>query len=327
VWSACVWAPWVDERFVIAVPLALLCRYVDRTRRGLTFDWKREAGIAIALVAAFVVTRLGLLGGRSGANAQPGSYLATLDAMNAPFSRMVFGAWAGLRVGWWFAGVAVWRMARRNLGQGALLGAGAVVTLGVGLATAQDFGRSMMFLMPVAVLGAALAAQTWPRGWLATAAALALLLPAHHVMSNRVMPIFYLYHSLDTYDNPPRDLMPEVIELQATRALQSGDFATAEQGFSMAMRLSPNPAAPARQRGVLRGAQKRWREARDDFALATHYEPSNPDGWFLCAQADAVLGNMAAARENLDKALSVAPAGWSSRPDVTRLQTLLGQIR
>ncbi len=330
VWTACLWAPWVDERFVLAAPLALLCRYVDRTRRGLGFDWQRELGAPAALLAAFVAVRLGVLGSRSGANASPGSYLAALDVTKAPLARPLFGAWAGLRAAWFFVALAVMLLAARSRAQALLLGVASIVLASVGLATAQDFGRSMMFLMPVAVLGAVLSAQASPR-WLAkglpVATAAALLLPAHHVMSNDVIPIFYVYHALDTYRNPPRAVMPEVVELDAIRAMQAGDFATAEQGFGMAMRLAENPAEPARQRGVLRGAQGKWREAREDFALAVQHDPKNPDAWFLCAQADTALGDFAGAQENLQRALSVAPAGWNARPDVQRLQARLAQRR
>jgi tetratricopeptide (TPR) repeat protein len=328
VWCACIWAPWVEERFVLAAPLALLCRYLDRSERGLPFDWKREVTAPAALLAGFVALRLGVLGSRSAANAQPNNYLAAFDVRQAPLSRMIFGVWSGLRAGWLLVIAAVALVARRNRAQGWALGA-AVLVLGlVGLLTAQDFGRSMMLVTPVAVLGAVIAARAMPP-WFAKvlplAAGAALLLPAHHVMSDRVAPIYYLYQALDAYDSPPRAVMPEVIELEAIRAMQNGDFATAEKGLTMAIQLAANPADPAKQRGVLRASQGRWKEAAEDFALMAKYEPKNPDAWFMCAQSALATGDAATAQSNLQRALDLAPDGWTSRPDVARFRARMVQ--
>ena len=73
-----------------------------------------------------------------------------------------------------------------------------------------------------------------------------LLLPAHHVMSDRVNPIFYLYHELAAFENPPRAVMPELQELRAIQALERGDPVEALEALSLAIRLARNPARACR---------------------------------------------------------------------------------
>lgn len=330
VWLACLWAPWIDERLVMAVPLALLCRYLERTRGGEAFDWKREFGPPAALLLAFVAVRLGVLGGRSGPNATPGGYLAKFNVLNTPLPRVLDGAWMGLRAGWLFVVAGVGLLSGRQTNRGLLLGGVALATMLVGLGTAQDFSRSMMLLMPAALFGALVLARENPR-WhpaaLAVGAGAALVLPAKQVVSDGVHPIFYLYHQLDAFEHPPAAVMPEFFELQAIRAMQEGRTAQAEANLAMAIKLANNPAPAAKQRGVLRASQGRWKDAAEDFALMAKYEPANPDAWFMCAQSALALGDVANARTNMQQAVSRAPADWITRPDVARFQSRLDTAR
>ncbi|MEO7796373.1 MAG: hypothetical protein ABIY47_01465, partial [Opitutaceae bacterium] len=323
-WAACIWAPWVDERFVAAAPLALICRYLYFQRAGRSIDVKREFGIAVALVVGFVAVRLGLVAGRSAETATISGYLNTFVDGSASWSRVVFGAWSGLRIAWALLVAAVVLVGRANRSHAVLLAAAVLVVAAVGLFTAQDLSRSMMLLMPVALLGA-ISAVNWRPQLLSAAAVLALLLPAHHVMSNRVNPIFYLYHELGAFDRPPPEAMPELLELRAVQAMEQGDFTAAAESLSLAIKLARNPAYPSRQRGILFASQQQWAAARDDFSVAVKNAPREPDGWFLRAQAALALGDVAAADADLTQALAVAPAKWQERADVTRFRARLRQ--
>jgi hypothetical protein len=318
-WLACLWAPWVDERFVLALPLALLCRWLQRAAAGKSLDWKRELGLPAALAVAFVAVRLGILSGKTAAGATVGGYLNGLDTSGATVGRMGLGIWEGLRMGWLAVIAALVFLARKRA---LLLGAMVVVLVAVGLGTAQDFSRSIMLVSPAALLGAVLAAGsegTFPR-WLPRAAAvLALVLPAHHVMSNWVNPIYYFYHELAALHTPPPAAMPEVIELHAIEAMERGDFARALEQLNLAIRLADNPAGPSRRRGMLEVATGRWADAKRDFSVVIDHEPENPDGWFLRAQVELATGDGAAARADLEQARSRAPSDWAKRPDVARV--------
>lgn len=336
VWFACLWAPWADERFVLAAPLALLCRWIlarteDPEKR---FDWRLEFAVPAALMAAFAAVRLGVLAHQSAAGATMGGYMGSRDFLDAPLPRIALGVWEGLRAGWFWAGaglVLLWRNKLSNTRNAALLlGACTAALIFAGLFTAQDYSRSMTMVLPVALLGLLLAFRPGAgAGWrpraLAIGAAAALLLPAHHVMNDRVNPIFYLYRELAALHTPPRAAMPELHELQAIHEMERGEFAAAEADLTLAIKLAPNPASPAKQRGILLASQGRWADALRDFSLMVENDPANPDAWLMRAQAQLATGQTVAARADIDKALSLAPNGWSARPDVTRFLAKLNR--
>ncbi len=315
VWLACLLAPWIDERFVLAAPLALLCRWLRAPEK---FDHRRDAALPAALLAAFVVVRLGVLGRHSSAGATVGGYLHARDYLDAPLSRLALGVWEGLRAGWCFAGaavVALWPQRGRALA----LGAGVLVLAVVGLATAQDYSRAMTMLLPAAVLGLLLAGDAgWRSRALLGCAAVALLLPAHHVMNDRVNPIFNLQHELHVLAHPPAVAMPELYELHAIHAMERGDFTAADADLALAIKLAANPASPARQRGILAASRGQWADALRYFSLAAEHDARNPDAWFMCAQAQLALDHAPDARAAFERAVSLAPHEWTTRPDVAR---------
>jgi hypothetical protein len=351
VWAACIWAPWVDERFVLAAPLALLCRWLDRSGKAdaapairgadgaapsgaaapqvySADDWKRELTVSVGLLAAFVAVRLGLLAGMSGTTATVGGYLATQKPLDTPLLRVGWGAWEGLRAGWWLAVLALVLQWQRARAHALWLGVALAVTVLVGLGTAQDLSRSLMMVLPVAALGAVQAVAA-PWRWVPVAlrvgAGAALLLPAHQVMTDRVNPVFGLYHELAALRSSPAAVMPEMFELRGIHAMEVGDFARAEADLTLAVKLAGNPAGPCKQRGLLYASQGRWADARRDFATMVEHEPRNPDAWFMRAQAGLALGDRAAAQADMRQALTVAPKNWAARPDVARFSARLQQ--
>lgn len=324
VWLACIWAPWIDERFVLGAPLALLCRYLFATRDGMAepanVRWRWELGISAGLIAAFVVVRLGLLSGSSGSNATISGYLGHLNVTDTPPSRFLLGVWQGLRTGWIFVVGAV-VLCRQIRWRAVVLGVAVLVVVLVGLRTAQDFSRSMMFIAPVALLGMVLvpgSAKRWPSWILPVSVVAGLLLPASLVMNDRVNPIFYVYHELDSLRSPPAAIMPELFELRAIRAMQEGDFGRAGADLALAIKLADDPTTSHQQRGIMLASQGHWPEAKEDFSAMVKFEPENPDGWFLRAQAELVLGDGAAAHADMDRASSLGAADWARRPDVAR---------
>ena len=314
VWTACLVAPWIDERFVLAAPLALFCRHVFQPTQPREFP-------AAALLFVYLVIRLVILPRFSTAGATVAGYFEGKNYLDAPPSRIALGVWAGLRVGWIFVLLAV--ATRRGQPRFTLVFCGLLLVV-VGLATAQDYSRSMTMLLPVAVLGLLLAPAAPRRSTvLRLAAGAALLLPAHHVMNDAVRPVFDLRHELAAFENPPPGARPEFYELRAIHAMERGDFPSAEADLTLAIKLSSNPASPAKQRGILRASRGRWADALADFATLAENEPKNPDAWFMRSQARLALGQTAEARADLDHARALAPADWVTRPDVARFLTKL----
>jgi hypothetical protein len=338
VWLACLWAPWVDERFVIAFPLALLCRWVLRASSDdgeaaenaasvpkKSIDWRQEYILPSALVAVFLLVRLFFL--PSAPTAQLSGYMGTQKNLEAPVLFIFWGIWEGLRGAWVFA-VAAPVLCRKRTLEAVGLALCALCVMAIGIFMAQDFSRSMTMVLPLALCGLLLAMQSLSRRLslaLRIAAPLVLLLPAHHVMSNQVNPIFYFYHELFVLKNPPQVISPDIYELQGIRAMEQGDAAGAEAQLLLAIKLSDNPSSPCKHRGMLRASQGRWAEAKADFAVMVAHSPDDPEGWFLRAQASYATGDSTAARSDFQQALVKAPATWAQRADVQRFQAKLNR--
>lgn len=328
-WAACLLVPWIDERFVLAVPLALFVRQLDgdATRRAA---WKLEWGAPLALTGAFAAVRLFALPGSAG-NATVGGYFGWLDLTKTPLSQFLLGVWDGWRVGWVLSALAVWAVARRQgVNRAALLGAATLVVLLAALLTAQDFGRAMMLLAPVAGLGLGawtLLPEARRRAGLAAGVAAALLLPGHHVMSDATVPVMTLNHELAARREPPPRLSPAKYELSGVLAMERGDPRQAEIALTIAIKLDPAPTSACKHRGLLYAGAQRWTEARADFRTWAENASDDPDAWLLVAQAESALGNAATARAELQRAFGCAPEGWERRPDVARFAARLGVTR
>lgn len=328
-WAAALWAPWVDERFAIALPLALVCRWLTlsspaKSSAGI-FDWRKDALVPATFVATFLVIRLAVLPSGSGASAA--GYFGGHNFLNASAARILLGIWEGLRVGWLFVVAGLILLRPRPLPCTALACI-VVITIAIGLATAQDYSRSMTMIIPAAVLGAFLIHERLParnQSLFTFGACAALLLPAHHVMNDRVNPIYYLYHELAALETPPPGAMPELYELHAIHEMERGEFANAERDLTLAIKLTENPSSPARQRGILYASQGRWADALKDFSTEVENDSENPDAWFMRAQANLALGNVSRARSDIDRALSLGNETWAKRPDVTRFLTKLNR--
>ncbi len=190
--AVCVLAPWVDERFVIGLPLALLVRWL-RLENGAGSAWpwlRREALVPLVLTCAYAALRLWL--GGSGSSQTVAEYLRQF-VLNPRISAgdRLFGAWSGLLAGWVLVAAAValvgtGRREGRTLRMGLLAAAVAATGL-AGLFTALDLSRSMALLTPVVPLGWSLASRhaAWRRGRVALLLPLAtLVVPAYHVMGS-----------------------------------------------------------------------------------------------------------------------------------------------
>ena len=194
--AACLLAPWIDERFVIGLPLALLVRLL--TAPGLPLrDWlRREALAPLALAFAYALLRLSL-GGSAGSQTT-GEYLSQfVFGQPLPALQRLAGAWAGLRLGWFLAALALLAAFRPasglRPGLGTALALTSLLTALISLHTALDLSRSTVLLLPLLPLGWLAASRVLPARRLSTLSlALALLslsLPAHHVFGRFSLPV------------------------------------------------------------------------------------------------------------------------------------------
>jgi hypothetical protein len=143
---ACLLCPWIDERFLFALPLAVWCR----TRLDGTGFWKRAIRTGTWLVP-FLVLRIILHATTDeGASAH---YLAVAYAeMSLARNWAPLGWWMGLRAVWVLAVIALIDAAHKRCAVREL----AFVMAAVGVTTflAHDYSRSVALLLPWIALGA-----------------------------------------------------------------------------------------------------------------------------------------------------------------------------
>lgn len=170
-------APWVDERFVIGLPLALAVR--QHLRAGGARPGTVILTAALALLP-YLALRLGLRGALGG-DAAGGFMRDTLTGFATWMPFAPLGWWMAWRAGWIPLGAALAGAGRAGVALGLL----ALGTLGVMTVLAADLSRSAAILLPLVLLGCIrLAAADRVRGErrLAGVLALNLLLPAMHVV-------------------------------------------------------------------------------------------------------------------------------------------------
>lgn len=194
---ACLLTPWIDERFVLALPLALGVRWHAHPAQATKVWLRREAAVPALLTIAFALTRLSL--GGTGGSHTAGDYIRTfIWGQEFTLVDRVFGAWSGLRIGWFILAAgfaAAWFKAPNSqYGRRASLGLGllGLVTALIGLISAQDTARSMGLILPLVPWAWKTAANRWPGAWRwagPTLALAALLTPAYQVFGQIRIPV------------------------------------------------------------------------------------------------------------------------------------------
>jgi len=233
---------------------------------GIAGDLAETGGDDSAvLLAGFVGLRLGILRGQSAPGATIAGYWQNLQFGEARRTRAL-GVWDGLRAGWLFVAVALFGgvMNRRHA---CVLGGMTGALILAGLLTAQDFSRAMTLVLPVDCSG-------WC-GWSncirhgggrcgGPGVAVALLVPAHLVMSNYTQLIHRLDQEWAALQDPPAVLRSETYEQHARQAVERRDFPQAEID-SRWQSSSPTIRPPERAAGIFYATVRHWAEARRDF--------------------------------------------------------------
>jgi hypothetical protein len=323
---ACLLTPWIDERFLLAVPLCLVMRSVDgwlgQRRESRELLWDSLAVLVSCLVypvLRMLLARAGV-GGNETADYVHLYFTWSRIASISPF-RYLEGIWHALRAGWFFVVLPfwlLWRGNRRMLG-----GALAVVlagTLAVCLVVADDLSRSICLVSPLLLLGVLEFARHRPdlaRIALPAVVAANLVLPACHVVS--CFPpaqLFYLYTEMDRWRHPPSYLVPDTYVQQGVQFAAQGNFPQAEHCFADALTLDEdfNPALLAR--AVMRFNQGNLDAARQDAEHAVRSHGNDPEAYFVRGAVRLRQADSSGAVADLETALRIAPANWPRRREV-----------
>lgn len=187
-WStplACLLCPWVDERFVIAFPLAWLVAR-DERREPLLGPALREG----LWLLPYLAGRIGFSAMDAGAGAATADFLrgqVPEAAKRLPLAPLAW--WMALRAAWLAACYAVWVQSGWHRRWTILAAVGILVFMAL---VASDMSRSAAAMLPLVTAGCLALARRYPKiaPRLVLAAGISnLLIPAAHVVYLHIDPI------------------------------------------------------------------------------------------------------------------------------------------
>lgn len=329
--TACLLTPWIDERFVIALPLAIVVRaiYVYQPNDDNLRAWLRDAALAVAPVLPYIAIRLfAMLGQDATADHFTREWQRIEDA--TPF-RFLEGLWSGYRVAWIFVLAFVplaWQ--RRPHITEFLVIPGLLLTSAAAIGIAADMSRGLTMLVPVMLAGCLLLYRARPRlGTIAicVTAIANLLLPACHALwyFETPIPIGNLYTEMQRLENPP----PEVNSAHHMAVgLRHSDLGETDKAFyylNNAVRLSGTNADARVYRGLLHLRQGNVDAARQDIDTAVRLAPDSPDAHYAQGVLRLKLGNRTTAAEALQRAITVGGRDWNRRAECQQLLNSLSE--
>ncbi len=330
--AVCLLTPWIDERFVFALPIAVAVRALafrrieERAWRALAIDLAVIALTSLPYPAIRAVVW-------STGDPDSTSYVQKYwhDLQEVPTSRLLEGLWSGYRFSWLMVAAAVYFAVRRV---GTMWGAAfAVLVIGSSIGAlmiAADMSRTLTIECTVMLLGVLYWHESEParfRYALPVILAANLLFPAEHVLWPFKVPIRYLYTQIDNYRDPPPDLQPGTYFRSAQAMLRQGNRQGAVWGYTMALALDDQFAEAYVGRASLMLGEGNIEAAQVDLDKALFLNAQLPDALLMRAELYRRRGEIPAAVNDLRKALAVAPAEWALRAQAAEFfQQLTGQV-
>lgn len=302
--ATCLVEPWIDERFILALPMCLVVRFIYE------LEWRKrgwgallmDLGLIALLTLPYVGVRMVLLLTK---DANSVSYVQNLfnELKTVPLWRLLDGVWSGFRVAWLYAAiccVAVWCRQKQWIRIMTLIVVAGELVLGA--TVAGDISRSMAMLLPAVLLGLLMMCSWRPKVsqkvlWLVMVAN--LLLPASHVVWSFKLPIYYFYHELGEFRNPPGFVNPVAYINEGGKLLEDGRVADAKHCYDNAIVLNSRLPEAYLGRGVANLTNKDFHSARLDLERALQLQPQWASA--LHYHELAIEGELGISRVNEDK--------------------------
>jgi tetratricopeptide (TPR) repeat protein len=318
---ACLLTPWVDERFVLTLPLIVVVRVINSSGIGgaSRVRLRSDALRFLALVAPYCALRLLALA----TTQDEGSAFhlrSHLTSAHNPW-QVADGLWSGLRALWAFVAVApALVFIKQQAVQAGLLSLTALVTLALNVPLAHDISRSSSTMIPAAVLGVVLLVRARPslaKCSLAAALVLNLLTPARHVVEGweQAVAIEPLHVELDHVIHPPTQLTGLYL-LRAAKLVRQHQLERALAAVDTAVRIGPGSYGAQVNRAILLNKLGRTAEAAAVYDTAVRLAPDRPEVYLQRSHFRHARGQLKAAAQDLRMAVELSPAGSTIRAEL-----------
>ncbi|MBI1373101.1 MAG: tetratricopeptide repeat protein [Phycisphaera sp.] len=284
--AAVLLCPWIDERFVLMLPLCWVARASTSgwVRGRMNGQAIRQSAWVVGLLTPYLLFRVAMMLVGGGASTS-GDYLTRVlfgewsAAANLPY--VAAGAWYGLRLAWVVAMVFLLLSKRLSKGSGWVVFVWGGVALGLvgNLILTGDYSRSTSVMLPVVIAGIVLAGRLKlprRRSVLAALLLLNLLLPVAHVFGPRVAAIEWFPSAWHTYRNPEGTLVDPAYHIRGGNlAMQVGKPDAAITEFTWAIELDPHNYSALLGRAVAYATVGDWRSALPDIDAAIERAPKD----------------------------------------------------
>lgn len=329
--GAALLTPWVDERFLLALPLCLAVRSlaVDPDARCDRRALLRGSLMLLAGVAPYVAIRIGAE--LNGVRATSGSYWTDRPLLPASFFVLVWGAWNGLRLAWLPLGAAAIAAFRRGSARAAVSVIAA--TLVLNLCVADDLSRSASLLAPVVVAVVLLGWRHRPaqlRRALPLLCLGQLFLPAQHVIAApgtperwHSVPILAADAEFARAKQPPEYASAAAYTRRSMDHLQNQNLPRALLAADYAVNFEPGNAKARANRGIILYAAGRQAEGAAELNRALEHAPELYDARMQRAAFRQQSGDLRGALEDVRHALADMPADWPRRADAQQFERAL----
>jgi hypothetical protein len=320
---ACLLTPWVDERFVLSLPLVVIVRVSssNQVEGGFLSRFLSDGLRYFALVVPYCGLRLFALATAQdeGSAVHIRGHFATV---HHPW-QVADGLWSGLRGLWVFVALApallIWK---GRAVQAGLLLLGILLTLAMSVPMAHDLSRSTATMMPAAVLGIMLLVRaspslaTWP---LVMVLAFNLLTPARHVIEgwDFSVTIFPLHFELDRFHHPPPTLASLYL-LRTNQLAAKGQVREALAESEKALRIAPRSVGVQINRGNYLNFLGHVKEAAACYDTAVALAPHLSEVYVRRARFRREQRQLVAAAQDLRAAIDLTPAGAVGRATLVR---------
>lgn len=281
---SCLLIPWVNERFILGLPLAMTIRAIrlDQLNRENYKKFLVDIALGLLLIGPFLAIRILAKKSNDGISDMViENFLYAKLVQNNPRA-MLNGLWFGLRLAWigaLYYGLFALPNSKRE--SKAFLIVIVLFSVYAALAISGDTSRTLSLLLPSIVMGLIKfsAQSTLPKHWrtltLAAILGLNLVLPVQHTITTFDIKIRALPHEWQQLQNPPLVLDAEKNLIVGEEHAKRGQYPAALKSLTWAIKLDPRLAKAFLARGRVLETVKRPDLALIDYRKALQHAPAD----------------------------------------------------